>query len=332
MLAFAFAFDIDGVLLRGKRALPGAVSALTRLDAMGVPYALLTNGGGTLEAVKAAAVAKALAYGGVREDRVVVSHTPLRRVVAQQGRRDERVLVLGCRDELNVARAYGWRKVVSPQQLVVQHPDTYDNWGRNPLPLDSKAYADALSDPFRNEPIKAIAVMHDPVDWHLELQIVLDVLRGYIDFKAPTTPTPTHSEIPIFTTNDDLEFAGTHAHPRMAQGLFMETLEHLYAKVAPSKSPKLDIRRFGKPHKVTFDYARELLGSPKHMYMVGDNPAADIRGANQAKPHWTSILVRSGMHRGDADNVAALPSSDRPDVVVDGVLDAVEWALRRHVT
>lgn len=53
--SFAFAFDIDGVLIRGGRPLPEAIEAMKVLNGeneygMKVPYIFLTNGGGKTEA------------------------------------------------------------------------------------------------------------------------------------------------------------------------------------------------------------------------------------------------------------------------------------------
>ena len=74
---FAFALDIDGVLQRGKTALPGAAEALQLLEKYAVPYVLMTNGGGTLESAKADAVSAAL-HHHVPESKVIVSHSPMK--------------------------------------------------------------------------------------------------------------------------------------------------------------------------------------------------------------------------------------------------------------
>jgi len=56
--------------------------------------------------------------------------------------------------------------------------------------------------------------------------------------------------------------------------------------------------------------------------MVGDNPAADIKGAND----WgfSSALVRTGVYR-DVDG----PPAHRPTVLVDDVEQAVKVAIQR---
>jgi ribonucleotide monophosphatase NagD (HAD superfamily) len=61
-----------------------------------------------------------------------------------------------------------------------------------------------------------------------------------------------------------------------------------------------------------------------HIFMVGDNPAADIRGANSAGGPWKSLLVRTGVFQGgEGDN-------DRRDPAhrcVAGIREAVDYAL-----
>lgn len=59
------------------------------------------------------------------------------------------------------------------------------------------------------------------------------------------------------------------------------------------------------------------------LFMVGDNPAADIRGANTAGAPWVSVLVRTGVFRGPHAN----DLSDPAHVVVDDISRAVDWIL-----
>lgn len=60
------------------------------------------------------------------------------------------------------------------------------------------------------------------------------------------------------------------------------------------------------------------------IYAVGDNPAADIRGANLAGPPWVSMLVRTGVFAEGSNS-----STDPAHVVVTDVLAAVRAALHR---
>ena len=303
------------MLLRGKRALPGARHSLETLQKLGAPFVLLTNGGGVTERAKADSLSKTL---GVKIDasQVVLAHTPLK---GMNELKQSRVLVLGCHDELAVARDYGFERVVSPQELAAQHP-LYYPWDHftpvAPTTVDAHAH----------EPIAAILVMHDPVDWHLELQICLDVIRRRFPPSAARAPPPL-----VYNTNDDIEFSSSCPHPRLAQGTFVRCLEllhglaHVDANDAPAKLP-LAVKRFGKPHGVQFTFAEAAMSSPDRLYMIGDNPAADIRGANNAGDKWTSILVLSGM----TSAPVAGGGSDEPDVVAPNVEAAVAEILKRE--
>lgn len=60
------------------------------------------------------------------------------------------------------------------------------------------------------------------------------------------------------------------------------------------------------------------------IYAVGDNPAADIRGANTAGAPWVSVLVRTGVFEGEGNS-----NTDPAHVVVDDVAAAVDAAMHR---
>ena len=65
----------------------------------------------------------------------------------------------------------------------------------------------------------------------------------------------------------------------------------------------------------------------KKVYMVGDNPESDIRGANQYVSEmgskWESILVRSGVYSGGEP-------SHKPGIVVGDIWDAVRWGMQKE--
>lgn len=100
----------------------------------------------------------------------------------------------------------------------------------------------------------------------------------------------------------------------------------------------------GKPNRGTYLYAEEVLcewrkkqlglagldqnyGDVKTVYMVGDNPASDIRGANSFKSNknirWVSVLVKTGVYKGGNRTGEA-------KVVVEDVLAAVKWVIERE--
>lgn len=62
---------------------------------------------------------------------------------------------------------------------------------------------------------------------------------------------------------------------------------------------------------------------PRAIYMVGDNPESDIRGANLHG--WDSILVRTGVYKDDHGE-----PKYKPTTIVDNVLAGVQWAIDRE--
>ena len=81
---------------------------------------------------------------------------------------------------------------------------------------------------------------------------------------------------------------------------------------------------FGKPHAATYQFAEQVLESiapqgntKRNVYAIGDNPAADIQGANNYG--WTSVLVKTGVFTGKGN------SMDFPaNLVCENVQEAVE--------
>lgn len=83
---------------------------------------------------------------------------------------------------------------------------------------------------------------------------------------------------------------------------------------------------FGKPHAVTYQFAEQVLDSlspteqTRNVYAIGDNPAADIQGANGYG--WNSMLVRTGVFTGKG-NSSEFPAK----FVCEHVEEAVETAI-----
>jgi HAD superfamily hydrolase (TIGR01456 family) len=357
--SIGFVFDIDGVLLRGNTPLANAARTLRALSGSRIPFILLTNGGGELESVKAAKLSKALGFP-LHPLQVVLSHTPMRPLCASLS--PHRVLVLGCRDAMGVARAYGLAHAVSATDLLLDDPLRYpflDVPARVPLPN-------------REAPIRAVMVMHDPNSWGLEAQVACDVLRG----GWPLGSGRGGQAVPMYISNPDLTFAGAYTGaPRLAGGAFTLALKALWEATHPPGVEPLCVEAFGKPTARTFNFAglrlrqwaawagaagwhrRAAEGPPtlsqeeaaaaavaeaaateeaagaaaaaaaaalsfERIFMVGDNPAADIAGANAAGGPWRSVLVRTGMWEGGS-NDAAHPATHVAHGVGEGVAAAL---------
>lgn len=303
--SFGIAFDIDGVLIRGGHELPKARRVLESLRANEVPHIFLTNGGGCMEEAKAEKLSGVLGTE-INPAHMILSHTPMRELAETYG--DSRVLIMGSNDVWNVARNYGFKKVVSVQDLVHHDPTEY--------PF---IHYEQKQAPHHEEPIEAIIVMHDPIDWAPEIQVAVDVLIGG---NPPGSGNPSGKQTPLFVSNDDFIFSGAYPFPRFAQGAFTRCLKLLYEDLT---GRTLEVTNYGKPHNVTYDYAESLLNKIsegaeplQNMYGIGDNPLSDIQGANNAGDEWTSILVRSGIYNGTKK------PEHSPDVIVDGVYEAVK--------
>ncbi|KAJ2083195.1 hypothetical protein H4R24_001025 [Coemansia sp. RSA 988] len=331
----AVAFDIDGVLVRGKRALEEGRRALRMLSgdnalSKRIPFVLMTNGGGVSEAAKAADISRMLDVE-IDASQVVLSHSPMQALAARYS--NDHVLIVGgvghrCAD---IARAYGFCNVSTPNDVVAWRPSAW--------PFMRPPEERQLSDPnckrnYTRDPFRAVLVLHDSFDFGRDLQIVTDVLRS----RDATLGAEfiNKQSVPLYLSNSDLIFSNDYPLPRFAQGAFHVCLRAMWD--ALTCGAPLEHTRFGKPFTVQYDFAERLLDqlalravpsvdvvqlqNRRRVYAIGDNPAADIAGANGAG--WTSVLVRTGVFNGEpGTNDPANPAT----MVVDHVEDAVSWII-----
>lgn len=161
------AFDIDVVLLKGSRVLPGAIRAIQKLLINKIPYVFLKNGGGMLEAAKVKDLSLKTGIP-VKGERVILSQTPFCDLAAEY--KGKPVLILGHDGCLDIARDYGFTSPVSVRQMHALNPLIY------PRPPGDKKLQRPLSpvDPLE---IAAAIIFHDPVHWALEMQLLIDLLH-----------------------------------------------------------------------------------------------------------------------------------------------------------
>ncbi|KAK6163250.1 hypothetical protein DH2020_000114 [Rehmannia glutinosa] len=101
------------------------------------------------------------------------------------------------------------------------------------------------------------------------------------------------SQPPLYFANDDLLYQGLFPTERLGMGAFRIALESIYNRIYPNV---LEYTSYGKPNPCVFRNAENVLmqvvpstispqingQSPfKTLYMIGDNPSVDIRGAQQ---------------------------------------------------
>ncbi|KAG8936569.1 hypothetical protein FRC02_001064 [Tulasnella sp. 418] len=280
----AFAFDIDGVLLQGPNVLPAGRRALEFLEGNNprnakIPYILMTNGGGVTEAERCERLSKQLGVQ-IRPSQLVQAHTVLRDLKEKYA--DSPVLILGGRGNKGreVAESYGFKHAFISLDVLAWKPSI---WPFHRLTEEELAFTKRVD--FSKIPIKAVIVIHDPLDWALDIQVTCDIIRS-IDrtlgnpYKSWTESTGIASEdgVELVFCNPDLLWRSDYPLSRFGQGAFKDALQAVYKSVTGRTYPYV---QYGKPHKPTYDFASKVLearrleleGSPglnkPRIYMVG---------------------------------------------------------------
>ncbi|XP_054632657.1 haloacid dehalogenase-like hydrolase domain-containing 5 [Dunckerocampus dactyliophorus] len=299
--SFGLLFDIDGVLVRGGTPIPAAKQCFRNLvDKQGkykVPVVFVTNAGNCMRQTKAEHLSHLLEVE-VSPDQVMLSHSPLRMFTQFH---QMRVLVSGQGPVEEVAHNLGFQNVVTIDDLREAYPllDVVDH---NRRPKDIIPPTKGL------QPIDAVILFGEPIRWETNLQLIVDVLltHGNPDRDWNSMQYP---HIPVLACNMDLLWMAEAKNPRFGHGMFLVCLESVYKKVT-GHDLKYEAL-IGKPSVVTYNYAEllvrqqaERLGwtTPvKRLYAIGDNPMADIYGANlynrylQAAQHSQRQANRSGV-------------------------------------
>ncbi|KAI4138016.1 MAG: hypothetical protein L6R39_007010 [Caloplaca ligustica] len=332
---FAFAFDIDGVLIRGGKPIPQAVEAMKVLNGQNeygvkVPYIFVTNGGGKTEQERCLDLSRQLEME-ISPGQFICGHTPMREMAQKYGT----VLVVGgegnkCR---TVAEGYGFRDVVTPGDIIKDNKDTTPF---RKLTDDETNYSRARN--FGETEIEAIFVFADSRDWAGDQQIILDVLmskHGRLGTRSETFDEGP----PIFFSHNDIVWSTSHQLTRLGMGALRASLEAMYKAMT---GKELISTAFGKPQIGTFQFATRLLqqwrkdthginAPPRTVYFVGDTPESDIRGTNEfnasqlSENQWYSILVRTGVFQ------EGTKPAFQPNATVDNVLEAVKYGIQREV-
>ena len=186
---------------------------------------------------------------------------------------------------------YGFRNVITPGDIITAHPSVwpfarvftqYYHTFAKPLPQGIDA-----ADPSKSLKIDAVFVFHDPRDWALDIQIVLDVLlssQGILGTYSPKNNNPDlpnrgfqqDGQPPIYFSNPDLLWAAAYHLPRLGQGGFREALEGVWAAVTggPKVGVELQKKVIGKPYYETYAFAEKKL--ELHRQSILGAKAADV--------------------------------------------------------
>ncbi|KAK0527549.1 hypothetical protein OC834_004380 [Tilletia horrida] len=335
----AFALDIDGVLKQGANVLPAALRAFDIINGNNpfrtrIPYLLLTNGGGYSEAERAQRLGKDFGLS-IPVERVIQAHTVMRSLTSLYAHKP--ILCLGGPElppgrARDVMQGYGFQDVYTAHDLLASAPSAW------PFSSLSDAHkAEVRRADFSQVNFAAIMVFHDSRDWGRDIQLIVDIIRarngvfGTLDDDRKCKPGQS---VKLYFSHGDLLWQNDFPVVRYGQGAFRHACESVYEATTGTK---LEYTVFGKPERLTYEYAEAVLReqidpndvdrewSPEeraNVWMVGDNPAADILGAN----NWgfSSALTRTGVYR-DIDG----PPAHRPTVLVDDVEQAVKMAIQQ---
>lgn len=277
---FGLLFDIDGVLVRGRTLIPAAKQCFRKLvDHNGkykVPVVFVTNAGNCMRQTKAEQLSHLL-EAEVSPDQVMLSHSPLRMFNKFH---KMRVLVSGQGPIEEVAHNLGFEDVVNVDMLREAYP-LLDFVDHNRRPKDTIPPTKGL------RKIDAVILFGEPIRWETNLQLIVDVLltNGSPDNNWNAVQYP---HIPVLACNMDLLWMAEAKNPRFGNGMFLVCLENVYKKITG-----YDLKYealVGKPSVVTYNYAELLIRQQaeklgwttpvKRLYAIGDNPMADIYGAN----------------------------------------------------
>uniref|UniRef100_A0A3Q2QKE8 Haloacid dehalogenase-like hydrolase domain-containing 5 n=1 Tax=Fundulus heteroclitus TaxID=8078 RepID=A0A3Q2QKE8_FUNHE len=356
--SFGLLFDIDGVLIRGRTPIPEAKQCFRNLvDRNGkykVPVVFVTNAGNCMRQTKAEHLSHLLEVE-VSPDQVMLSHSPLRMFTQFH---KMCVLASGQGPVEEVAHNLGFEDVVTIDMLRDAYPvlDVVDHDRR---PKDS-----VIAFPH------TIILFGEPIRWETNLQLIIDVLLTSGKPGKSWTATK-YPHIPVLACNMDLLWMAEARNPRFGHGMFLVCLESLYKKITG-----YDLKYealIGKPSVVTYNYAEllirqqaETLGwkTPvKTLYAIGDNPMADIYGANlynrylqasrrtkELPEGCSSILVCTGVYSRDQEELPSDPAQTvteqrifhghrdfrfdptltQPSFVVQDVKEAVELVFQQE--
>lgn len=233
--------------------------------------------------------------------------------------------------------------------------------------------------------IDAILVFNDPRDWAVDIQLITDLLvshRGYLGTYSKKNGDPSlpiskrwqnDGQPALVFSNMDLLWSTGYHQPRYGQGAFRAAVRGAFAQVI-KQTDGADIRSinirdftFGKPKSEMYHFAASKLsdhftslwraGSKasedevqltqlKKVYMVGDNPESDIRGAVKWRDHlsrasksvrgenvpaWEACLVRTGVWDEEKTPLANLGRRGaQPDTVQDDVKTVLNWVLEKE--
>jgi hypothetical protein len=266
-------------------------------------------------------------------------------------------LAKGFTETMRLHNSYGFQNVVTPGDILTVHPEiwplnkpilsNYMSFARpHPTPI-------TLDNPSNSLQIFAILIFSDSCNWSLDATIILHLLLSSRGILGTSSPLNNRLDLPNRGFQQDGQPPIYLSNPDLLSGGYRAAVEGVWDAVTGGKIAGVTLHRrvIGKPSHETFVFAEEQMRLHREafallksltlyssvekeqeklyrVYMVGDNPESDIKGANEYRSpwgsEWLSVLVRSGLY--DGTDVPAW----KPRVVVEDVWEAVRWGLGRE--
>lgn len=322
--------DIDGVLIKDGQPIPFARQAVESWQKNHRARLLfVTNSSGVREHDKAIKTNEQLQFSDgcgfeILKEQMIVAQTPMKMLLNTASwplcssvsskfsplNPKDRILFVA-RDEDAMERLlihdYGFENVVRFSKFASEHAYL--------LPYTHSKHENFLAcqETEHEEPIRAIFVLDYPMCWDDTLQVLVDLLLS----DGRVGHLVDEQVVQLYIANPDFVYAGNYKLPRFTQGAFRDCLSMLYSKMTRDGRP-LQYVEFGKPFKSTYQFAKQYLRTyhgrchtahdgNKHeeehecrtIYAIGDNPHSDICGANASGDEFFSILVRTGVFKGE---------------------------------
>ncbi|KAK4430855.1 putative CDP-alcohol phosphatidyltransferase class-I family protein C22A12.08c [Sesamum alatum] len=343
--SFGIAFDIDGVILRGTTPIGNSRRALRRLyddsESEGINMISCVLGGGIPESRRASELSDLLGVK-ILASQVVQGHSPFRTLLKRF--ENEFIVATGKGEPAVVMSEYGFKRVISLEAYAslfknIDPVAQYKRWTtKQEFNCSRNSEKIASSHIDCSQKVKAAFVVSDPVDWGRDIQVLCDILTS-----GGVPGEENGQQPPLYFAADDLQYQAAFPSERLGMGAFRIALESVFNSI---HDKPLEYTSFGKPNPFVFRNAEMILrhllqsscpgnvrtehadvGLPsfKTLYMIGDNPLVDVKGAQQAGYPWFSILTRTGVFR-QRENHTQYPA----DMVVDTVEEAVDFILKRE--
>ncbi|OMO91398.1 HAD-superfamily hydrolase, subfamily IIA, CECR5 [Corchorus olitorius] len=249
-----------------------------------IPFIFLTNGGGVRESKRAAELSELL---GVKISplQVVQGHSPFKQMVNRFEK--ELIVAVGKGEPAAVMSEYGFKNVISIDEYALCFDNIdplapYKKWSTMEAAVSSTRKSSINS-----ARVQAAFVVSDSVDWSRDVQVLCDILRTGGLPGSEEGPQP-----PLFFAHDDLKYQPNPVAFKNAEVVLKQLASSLHHNLT------------------TVDHANSRSHDFQTLYMIGDNPLVDIKGARQAGHPWFPILTRTGVFKGNPhSNHAEFPAN-----------------------